>query len=289
MTIKEKGYTHWDGELEERKLPWWPITRQGIKLTFKKKFFKFTFLVSFIPALVYLIGTYISERIEDFPFLQTEQVDFLNINPGYFEAYLTNSSLLFIMVIILMFCGSSLISDDLKYNAMQLYFSRPLRVIDYFAGKISIILFFMLIFTLVPALVILLMKLIFSGSFKFFIDYPWLILSITGYSIVAGLFFSLYALFLSSLSKNRRYAGILIFAVYIFSDIVFGIFHRIFNSEYFVLFSIKSNLKQLGEYLFKQKLSYDVPWYLSFLSILAICGLAVIVLRKKVRGVEIAK
>ncbi len=43
MPIREKGYTHWDGEFQPKKFFWWPITRYGIKLTFKKKFFKFVF------------------------------------------------------------------------------------------------------------------------------------------------------------------------------------------------------------------------------------------------------
>jgi hypothetical protein len=59
MTIKEKGYTHWDGEFRDGKLPWWPITRNGIKLTFKKKAFKFFFFATLFPALVFLAGIYI--------------------------------------------------------------------------------------------------------------------------------------------------------------------------------------------------------------------------------------
>ncbi len=63
MTIKERGYTHWEGELKDGRFPWWPITRIGIKLTFKRKFFKFFYAFTLIPALVWLVGIYISERL----------------------------------------------------------------------------------------------------------------------------------------------------------------------------------------------------------------------------------
>jgi len=65
-TVREKGYTHWDGKLGERRFPWWPITRTGILLAFRKKRFKFIFAGAFIPSIVFLVGLYISERLDDF-------------------------------------------------------------------------------------------------------------------------------------------------------------------------------------------------------------------------------
>ena len=119
---------------------------------------------------------------------------FIQINPAYFKSYFTNDFVLFMMVMILVFAGAGLISDDLKYNSLQLYFSRPLKKKDYFLGKVSVIVFFLFIVTLIPGLVLFAMKLIFSGSFKFFASYPWLLLSIIGYSLFLTGFFSFYAL-----------------------------------------------------------------------------------------------
>ncbi len=135
MTIKEKGYSHWDGEFLVKKFPWWPITRYGIKLTFMRKLFKFTLPMSLLPAVFFLTGIYISERIEDFPFLRGETSQFLEIGPRYFNTYFTQGFMLFIMLMIVIFCGANLISDDLKHNSLQLYFSRPLKKKDYFFGK----------------------------------------------------------------------------------------------------------------------------------------------------------
>lgn len=289
MTIKEKGYTHWDGELKDGRFPWWPITRFGIKLTFKKKFFKFFFFMTLVPAVVYLVGIYISERLEDFNFMIRESTEFLQINPAYFKSYFTNEGLLFMIVIVLVFAGAGLISDDLKYNSLQLYFSRPLKKKDYFIGKAAVIVFFLFIVTLIPGLVFIIMKLVFSGSFKFFASYPWLILSVIAYSILVTAFFAFYSLFLSSMSKNRRYVAILIFGLYFFSDIIYEIFYGIFKSPYFSLFSLKINLQQVGAVIFNQKTQYAVSWIYSLLIIIGICILAALVLKKKIRGVEIVK
>lgn len=289
MTIKEKGYTHWDGELKDGRFPWWPITRFGIKLTFKKKFFKFFFFMTLVPAVVYLVGIYISERLEDFNFMIRESTEFLQINPAYFKSYFTNEGLLFMIVIVLVFAGAGLISDDLKYNSLQLYFSRPLKKKDYFIGKAAVIVFFLFIVTLIPGFVFIIMKLVFSGSFKFFASYPWLILSVIAYSILVTAFFAFYSLFLSSISKNRRYVAILIFGLYFFSDIIYEIFYGIFKSPYFSLLSFKINLQQVGAFIFNQKTQYTVSWVYSLLIIIGICILAALVLKKKIRGVEIVK
>lgn len=289
MTIKEKGYSHWKGEFEEKKFPWWPITRYGIKLTFKRKFFKMFFFMTLIPAFVYLVGIYISERIEDFSFMIREGTELFSVNPAYFKNYMTNEFLLFMIVMIMVFCGAGLISDDLKYNSLQLYFSRPLKKRHYFLGKAAIIVFFLFMVTLVPGIVFILMKLIFSGNLKFFQQYPWLIVSILIYSIFITGFFAFYVMLLSSLNKNRRYVAVLIFGLYLFTDILFGIFYGIFRSKYFSLISIKVNLQQVGAAFFNQKTPYDITWLYSFIILILISVISVLVLKKKVTGVEIIK
>ena len=289
MTIKEKGYSHWDGEFLVRKFPWWPITRYGIKLTFQRKFFKFTFPLSLLPAVFFLVGIFLSERLEDYPRLSGDILQFLQINPGYFKAYFTLYFMLFIMLMIVIFCGAGLISDDLKHNSLQLYFSRPLKKKDYFLGKTAVIVFFLFIFTLIPGLVLFIMKLVFSGSLKFFLSYPLLPLSIIGYSFIVTGFFSFYTLLLSSLSKNSRLVAILIFGIYFTSDIVFLIFRSEFRSHYVSLVSLRANLQQVGAHIFGQKTPYDISWIFSFLVLLGICVLAGFVLRNKVKGIEIVK
>jgi ABC-type transport system involved in multi-copper enzyme maturation permease subunit len=289
MTIKEKGYAHWEGEFLEKKLPWWPITRYGIKLTFRKKFFKLLFAGSLVPAVVFLAGIYVSERLEDFKFMFQDSVPFLQINPAYFKTYLSDGFMLFIMLIILIFCGSGLISDDLKHNSLQLYFARPLKKKDYFFGKTAVIIFFLFILTLVPGLVFFIMKLVFAGSFQFFLSYPWLPLSIIGYSLLVTAFFSFYTLFISSLSKNRRYVALLIFVIYFASDIIHAIFYENFHNHYFSLLSIRANIQQVGAFIFSEKMPYPIPWFYSFLVLASICVLAGFILKKKIKGVEIVK
>jgi ABC-type transport system involved in multi-copper enzyme maturation permease subunit len=289
MTIREKGYHHWDGQFIERRRPWWPITRLGIRLTFKRKFFKFVFSSALLPAVVFLAGIYISERLDDFQHMVRRESFLLDITPKYFGTYLTADFLLFMAVIILVFCGAGLVADDLKHNTLQLYFARPLRKGDYLLGKASVAFFFLLLLTLVPGLLLIIFKLIFSGSFHLLRENPWLPLAVLAYSLLFTLFLTAYALLLSSLSRNGRAVSLLIFGVYLLSDMLFNILYGIFHSPYLGLLSMRTNLKLVAAPLFGLKPPLGLPWGYSYALITVVIVLSALVLAKKVKGVNVIK
>jgi ABC-type transport system involved in multi-copper enzyme maturation permease subunit len=287
--VREKGYTHWDGRLAERRFPWLPITRTGIRLAFRKRGFKFVFAAAFGPAFVFLGTLYVSERLEDFKALVQSNRALLKIDPSYFKAFLTSWPLLFLIILVLAFAAAGLISEDLRHSSLQLYFARPLGKKDYVAGKMSVVAFFVTVLTALPWLLLIVFKLIFAGNFAFVAAYPWLPLSILGYSALLTVFFGCYVLLMSAVSRNTRYVIVLIFGVYYFSGILSEILKGIFRTPYMSLFSIQANVKQAGAALFGQKLPLPVPAVWSFAILAGICLLAAAVLDRKIRSVEVIK
>ena len=83
-TVREKGYYHWDGQLAERRFPWWPITRTGILLAFKKRGFRFLFAGAFLPGVVFLGIIYIFENLESFQAMVRSSDRLIIITPGSF-------------------------------------------------------------------------------------------------------------------------------------------------------------------------------------------------------------
>jgi hypothetical protein len=247
--VREKGYTHWDGHLVERRFPWLPITRAGIQ----------------------------SNRA------------LLSIDPKYFLTFLTNPSVLFSLLVVLVFAGAGLIADDLKHSALQLYFARPLGKKDYVLGKMSVVAFFVLVLIALPWLLLVVFKLIFAGSFAFLAEYPWLPLSIVAYAALLTVFFGCYVMLLSASSRNTRYVVVLIFGVYYFSDVLSEILKGIFRDPHMALFSLRADLQQAGAFLFGQKPPHAVAPGWSFLVLAAVCGLAAFVLHRKIRSVEVIK
>jgi ABC-type transport system involved in multi-copper enzyme maturation permease subunit len=287
--VRERGYAHWDGRLAERRFRWLPITRTGIRLAFRKKGFKLAFASAFLPAFVALGGLYMSERLEDFKSLVQSNRALLRIDPAYFQLFLTGFPLYFLLIVILSYAGAGLISEDLKHNALQLYFARPLSKKDYVLGKMSVVAFFVTILTGLPWILLVVFKLIFAGNLAFLASYPWLPLSIIGHAALLTLFFGSYVLLLSASSRNTRYVIVLVFGVFYFSSVLSAILGGIFRSRYMFLFSLPENLRQAGAALFGGKLPHAVPAGWSFLVLAGICGLAAAVLGRKVRSVEVIK
>ena len=71
----------------------------------------------------------------------------------------------FFAMILVAIVGPDLISQDLRFNAMPLYLSRPLRRIDYFLGKLGVIAFFLGAVAILPAIAAYLLGLAFSFEF----------------------------------------------------------------------------------------------------------------------------
>jgi hypothetical protein len=82
---------------------------------------------------------------------------------------------------------------------------------------------------------------------------------------------------------------ILVFMVYLFSHILYGILQSIFKTPYMALFSIRENIDQVGALVFAQKPAHPVPVLWSCLVLAGICGLSAIVLHRRIRGVEVIR
>lgn len=121
---------------------------------------------------------------------------------------------------------SDLISRDLSDNSFVLYFSRPIRPVDYLIGKVGGGFAIMSMFCLLPVMVfgvaIIATQ---SGS-----DYM-ASLEVLGLSLVAGaltsLFFLGFGMMLSSITKSRAYAGVGTFVSFFVLSIISGVFSTV--------------------------------------------------------------
>ncbi|MDD8027051.1 MAG: ABC transporter permease subunit [Acidobacteriota bacterium] len=289
MPIAEQGYLHWQGRTAETRRPWRAITRFGVRLSFRRKFFKLTLALSLLPAIVFSVGVYLAETIQHFQVFMGGSRQIVAVNPAFFQTYFTSELLYFMLLMLMILAGTGLIADDLKSGSLQLYFARPLRKRDYLLGKLGITSFFILLLTLVPGTVFILLKIIFSGSFRLLTEHPWLPLSVILYSFFLAVLFSLAVLFVSALSKNRRFAGILLFLIYFGSDIAFGVFDSIFHRPELGWISIRANLKQVGYAVFGGRPPLDVPWIVSAVILAFWAGVAVFFLYRRIQSTEVIR
>src|SRR5205807_352747 len=121
----------------------------------------------------------------------------------FFKAEL--AAALFLVMIV----GPALISRDLRFNALPLYFSRPLRRIDYFMGKLGTIGFFLFLVTVVPAVIAWIFGVLFSMDLTVIADTFRLLLALIVHGVVVTASAGLLMLALSSLTRKTGYVVVI--------------------------------------------------------------------------------
>ena len=153
MPIFDQGYQHWSGELSGHAWRWLAITRHGVRIGSKSRILRVLLLVSWIPALALVFMLCVWGMLERKSAAIAQMLQFLSfLHPGILAVprhyrlqtwticydFFLLTELRFAMIVVLL-VGPNLISQDLRFNALPLYFSRPLRRIDYFLGKLGVI------------------------------------------------------------------------------------------------------------------------------------------------------
>ena len=121
------------------------------------------------------------------------------------------------MFFITVYVGRGLIANDRRANALQIYLSKPLTRLEYIFGKLAILMAFLLLVTWVPAVVLLLVQVLFPGSFAFVLENLHLLPAITVFSFIQVVTVASAMLALSSLSNSSRFVGILYAGLIFFS------------------------------------------------------------------------
>jgi hypothetical protein len=115
---------------------------------------------------------------------------------------------IFFIMLLVAIAGPGLISQDLRFNALPLYFARPLTRIDYYLGKLGVIGALVAGVAVVPALFAYFVGVAFSLNLSVVGDtYPVLLASVA-YGLVMTLSVGSLILALSSLSRRSLYIGI---------------------------------------------------------------------------------
>lgn len=264
MTIREKGYHSWDGELKRGGIQWLPMFFNGIKTVFKKRFAKIVFAFSAIPFLLFLLGIYVATRPE--LKMMKRMVRMLDNEAEFFNVFLTNGWMVFVLVLLGVYFGAELISGDIKFNSFPLYFSRPLNRRDYIFGKFSIVLFYFYLFSGGAAIILYIFKIIFTGTLA--IGF-YTLLGLIVVPLLVAFYLTSIVLLVSSISRNTRYVKIAIFLIYFSSFPIAKMLVRVFDSSYFHLVSIQWTIEQLGGFVFNTGRKFSYPGWLSLVVMIA--------------------
>jgi ABC-2 type transport system permease protein len=277
MPIHDQSYRRYKGQRESARSAWTVIAVTGITAMLRKRAFLGLLLFAWIPFIVRAVQIYIAAN---FP-----QVSMLAMKPETFREFFDQQSLfVFFMTI---YIGAGLIANDRRANALQIYLSKPLTRAEYIAGKMAILLVFLLLVTWVPGMLLLLLQALFAGSFSFARENIFLVPAITVYSLIQVLAAAFSMLALSSLSNSSRFVAVLYAGLVLFTRAMFEAMRGITGTSSVSWLSFTASLEQIGDLVFRQRLRYDTPVAVSFIVLLALVAVSASVLERRVRGVEV--
>jgi ABC-2 type transport system permease protein len=221
MPVFDQGYQHWQGSLDGHGWRWLAVSRHGVRVGMKNPFVRRLVILAWLPALalagVVSLWGMVEHRAEwAVAILRAFRPlrPLLDDPETYRGAAWTIAfhffvwAQLYVSMFLVLLVGPSLISEDLRFNALPLYFSRPVRRVDYFVGKLGVVGFFLGLVTVVPAVAAWVLGVLFSFDLGVILDTARLLGAMVAYGLIVTLSAGLLVLALSSLTRNSRYVAI---------------------------------------------------------------------------------
>jgi hypothetical protein len=239
MPIFDQGYQHWKGPLAGHAWRWLAIARHGVRVQLKNRILVLLLLVAWLPALTLVVAVAVWGLVEQksgsvlslaaalLPAdMMVDPKAYRSVAWTLAYSFFFKTEMFFIMLLVVL-AGPSLISRDLRFNALPLYFARPLTRLDYFVGKLGVIAALVAAVAIGPAVFAYVVGVCFSFDLSVIKDtYPLLLASVA-YGLVITLSAGSLMLALSSLSRRSLYIGIAWFGLWWISAAVGGILTEI--------------------------------------------------------------
>ncbi len=264
-----------------RKLRFWPITREALRLILAKRAFLGLMALAWLPFVIRVVQIYVVTR---FP----EAGRVLPVDGRLFGEFLNQQIILLLLLTI--FGGAGLVANDLRTGAILVYLSRPLTRRDYVLGKLGVLLALNLQATLAPGLLLYGVALAFAPEQFAKLDLAWIGPAVVAHSLLLSLWLSLLALAVSALSRSARVAGLGFVGLVLGLEIVRGVLRNMLDAREATLLSLQADLRLIGNALFGiGSRNADVHWAWAALVLAAVGVGSLLVLRARVRAVEIVR
>jgi ABC-2 type transport system permease protein len=277
VPIHDQGYRHYTGERALHGRGWWVIARYGVMDRLRERLFLALLLLAWSLFVFRAVELYLGTTvIRAALFAPSEET---------FRTFLSQQRLFVFFITI--YAGAGLIASDRQSNALQIYLSKPITRRDYIGGKLLTLAIFLAAVTWAPAMLLLVLQILFTGSLEFVTAHPRLIPAITLASMLQVALAVVMMLALSSLSRSRRFAAMMYAAVVIFAGLLDGALERVTGNPAWVLISPQNTLLLVLDAIF------GVPPDDLALVALAVAALAVLlaaclfVLQRRVRAVDV--
>jgi len=241
------------------------------------------------PGFAYSNATLVVVKVSDVIKSDSANTTFFNLLWGgdfNFERYLW-------LIFLSSLAGSVLIANDLRYNSISLYFSRPLTKLEYVFGKGAALFLFLSMISIIPAIILFITGILMTSvSISYIISHLWVLGAMLLSISITLILFVMVSLAFSSLTKKWMYAGAGIFSFFIFTSILADILYATFGVDYFKLISLRADLRGVFKFFFDITYNveaYGFDWYYPAGVVLGVILLCAGVLYLRIKAAELSE
>lgn len=276
MPIHDRTYQRYTGTRQAPGGAWRVIARAGLRRTLAERRFLVLLAAAWIPFFVRVVQMYLAAA---FP-----QAAFLAPTAATLREFLGQQGLFVFLVTV--YVGAGRIATDRRTQALPLYLSKPLRPADYIAGQLAVVLTCLAGVTLLPALLLLAVQGLLTGELTLLRTQPQVVPAIMLLALLQASGAATSILALSSLARSGRSAG-MVYAALTMGAAGLTPVVRALAGDGSAWLGVCDAVGQLGDRLFGMPGASASAWPVALLTLLGTAAVALAVLHRRVRGVEV--
>ena len=288
MGLRDRAFRRYRGETTPRRWRFLVLWRYGRREVFSSRWVTALFALSFAPSLVFGVLFYLRHNLPMLQAMQIEAGDLLTVTPEVFKVLLQIQAAFAFLLTALV--GPGLVAPDLANNGLALYLARPFSRTEYVLGRASVLLILGSAITWVPLLALWLLQ---AG-----LEPAWgaANLRIAGAVFLGSWlwigFLALLALALSAWVRWRVVAAALLAVVVLVGSSMGEMVNEMFATVWGDVLSPGRLMLGIWEALFvgtEASWNARIPLPAAWAALLAMCGICLLVLDKKLRAYEVVR
>jgi ABC-2 type transport system permease protein len=285
MAVYERAYREYAGPLTPERGRFLVLARYAFRDVFRSRLFTAFFAGCFLFPLACAVIIYLRHNVSAL----------LDLSKASFLAVDTTAALYFLRVqgtllgfLIAFIVGPSLVSPDLRNNAMPLYLSRPLSRSEYVGGKMTVLVVLLSLVTWLPGLLLFGLQSYLEG-WTWFRDNLRMAIAVFVASWIWIVVLSLMALAVSATVKWKPLASASMFGIFFVAGAMGGLVNIFFQTSWGSLVNLSLMVETAWASLLGLERPMDVPTLAAWLSIVAFSAAFLFLLARKVRAYEVVR
>lgn len=276
--VHDQSYRRYAGQRLPMGRAWLVILRTHVRALVGRKVFLALLLLAWLPFIVRTVQIY---AVVTYP--QARQV--LPVNADLFRSFVEFQGIFAFFITV--FVGAGLVASDRRANALQVYLSKPLGRGEYVLGKFGVLFVYLAAVTVLPAFLLLAVQMALAGNADLVMNEPRLVPAVFLAAMLRIVVPAITMLALSSLSNSPRYVALMYTGVLFFSEAMYGVLTFITGSTRVAWVSLTRDFEVLTDVFFGDTPRYDTPPIVAAIVLAALVAVAVSVIDRRVRGVEV--